>query len=163
MAGAHAAAGTLPCFISEPPAPGPAPAGPACHSHSGPGGQEARGPGPRPRRPHGRLGRAHLWRGGPHFASQTSKMKLISLETGWHLWPRLDPHQRCNLSPRGRGFLVRRIVMTATYWTLTALCSLFPLNHTIWQVRSSSPSPEEETEALPEGHPASKWDSSHPH
>lgn len=39
MAGELAAAGTLPCFVSEPPAPGPAPGGPACHSGGGPGGQ----------------------------------------------------------------------------------------------------------------------------
>lgn len=41
MAGELAAAGTLPCFVSEPPAPGPAPGGPACHSGGGPGARAA--------------------------------------------------------------------------------------------------------------------------
>lgn len=55
--------------------------------------------------------------------------------------------------------------MKTTCRMLTALCPLFPSNHTTWRSQLSSPFPEEEAEAqnrgvLPQGHTASKWDPS---
>lgn len=85
----QAAAGTPPCFMNKPPRTWT----------RLPLRQEARGP--------SRAVLTCAWSSTQlcsgsslHFASRTSEMKLISLETMWHLQPRLDPHTGCNFSPK---------------------------------------------------------------